>query len=157
MAGTDLGKRIRYVRKKLGMTQDKFGTQLGVTKLSVARYESGRLPRVDVLDRIARHAGVSLNWLLHGSDTDPPYVPKLSSTETLVTAISPESFSRVALLPVDYRKRYEKWSKELLRRLRQDLEEYAQLLEGQFKRHIRRKPSKVASPGPTTTVRKLSR
>jgi transcriptional regulator with XRE-family HTH domain len=62
-------------------------TQLGVKKLSVARYESGRPPRVDVLDRIARHAGVSLNWLLHGSDTDRPKCACLRISAIVTTQI----------------------------------------------------------------------
>jgi transcriptional regulator with XRE-family HTH domain len=139
MAAADLGKRVRDLRKKLGMSQAQFAKELGVTKLSVVRYEAGQLPRVAVLDRIARRAGVSMNWLLHGSDEQSPPVSKLTPAEALITVIAPESFAKIALLPAKYRTRYQRWSNELLGRLQRDLEEYADLLQGHFKRPKGRK------------------
>src|SRR5262252_3303617 len=53
--------------KHLGLTQAQFAKRLGVTKVSVARYEAGRLPRLRVLKEIARLGEVTVTWLLDGS------------------------------------------------------------------------------------------
>jgi transcriptional regulator with XRE-family HTH domain len=65
-----LGARIRQVRDKLGLTQEEFAAKCGFpNSVGVGRYEAGR-PRPDLrlLVNIARAGGVSLEWLLTGSE-----------------------------------------------------------------------------------------
>src|SRR5215831_14600949 len=66
MESREIGDRIRQIRKRLGLTQAEFAKQLGVIQVSIARYEAGRIPRANVLERMARLAGVTLSWILRG-------------------------------------------------------------------------------------------
>jgi transcriptional regulator with XRE-family HTH domain len=129
----DVGKRIRHVRQHLKLTQERFGQKLGVKKLAVARYEAGRVPRFEMLAKIARIGGVSLPWLV-GSESS------LSATQELAI---PAQFQELATRLLEelsassspiwrsktLRKRYEDRSRELLSRSLRDLIEYRELLE----------------------------
>lgn len=61
-----LGKRIRELRKKRGLSQEKLAEKAGITLRHFARLESSRPPAVafDTLDAIARALGVSLSSLV---------------------------------------------------------------------------------------------
>lgn len=52
------GEEVRYLRKHLGYSQEEFAQVLGVTRASVARWESGRVIRKDQ-DKHMRQ------WYLH--------------------------------------------------------------------------------------------
>src|SRR5215467_14453140 len=81
MGDASVGHRIRFVRKGLKITQAQFARRLGIIPLSVARYEAGRVPRADVLERIAHFGGVTTSWLLYGernSDSPPQTEPVIS-------------------------------------------------------------------------------
>lgn len=65
-----IGDRIRQVREKLGLNQENFAKKLGFSQAAVvSKYEKGRIPGKDVLDKIALMGQVSVEWLLHGSNT----------------------------------------------------------------------------------------
>jgi transcriptional regulator with XRE-family HTH domain len=72
--GTFVGfsSRLREIRAKL--SQEKFGKILGVTKVTISRYEAGRVPDVETLNRIANYGGVTVEWLLHGDAPEPAAV-----------------------------------------------------------------------------------
>ena len=61
-----LGLRILRVRRRLRLSQVAFAARIGVHRNSLRQVERGRVPHADVLDRIARHGGVTVEWLLHG-------------------------------------------------------------------------------------------
>jgi len=65
-----LGQRIRLVRNRLGLTQSQFAELCGFgTPVGVTLYEGGRKrPDLRLLVNIARAGGVSLDWLLTGSE-----------------------------------------------------------------------------------------
>jgi len=132
MRGADLGKRIRLLRKRLGLTQAEFGKQVGTTKLSVARYEVGRIPRVEVLDRIALRAGVSLTWLLHGTENEVAGSQQ-KTADFIARRLTPQSFVKVSRLPHEYQVEYQGRINEAVEQLRHQLEEYAELLEARFR------------------------
>ncbi len=51
----EIGSMIRQARKEKGLTQSKLGELLGVSKVTVAHYESGKQNfTIDTLDRIAK-------------------------------------------------------------------------------------------------------
>jgi len=136
MRANEVGGHIRQVREKLGLTQGEFAERLGVTRVSVARYEAGRVPNFRLLHQIARLGGVSVGSILQG-------VPAEASSKAREEGISltdiPEPVRNLLAflrkeavkldrLPKKTRKRYEERLDELLSRITRELEEYRQLL-----------------------------
>ena len=62
-----MDKRIKELRKTLGLTQQKFADAIGVRQNTVAQYEMGRNPPTDtVINLICREFNVSEKWLRTG-------------------------------------------------------------------------------------------
>lgn len=60
-----MGERIKIAREAAGMTQEQLGKLLGVTGVSVMRYEKNtRQPRTEQLSQIADALGVTVGYLL---------------------------------------------------------------------------------------------
>lgn len=58
-------KRIRELRKNLGLTQSEFAEKIGVDSKMISYYENGKsLPSVDALVKIAELFDVSIDYLL---------------------------------------------------------------------------------------------
>lgn len=66
---SNIGMRIQMIRGK--MTQEEFAKKIKIKQSNVSRYERGRVPKPDVLMKIARFANVSIEWLLTGRE--PPH------------------------------------------------------------------------------------
>ncbi len=139
MRALDVGERIHSIRKHLGLTQDRFAQRLGVTKVSVARYEAGRVPRLRGLREIARLGGVTVTWLLDGSSPQiqqsqlqPGPLEKefVEAGRDLLTFLQRKA-SVVTTLPTQYRKRYEERIRELVARAKRELDEYQKVLEAE--------------------------
>jgi transcriptional regulator with XRE-family HTH domain len=62
----DISMRIRQVRGKL--KKSEFADALGIPRPNLSRYESGRKPPAEVLQKIADYGGVSVKWLLTGKE-----------------------------------------------------------------------------------------
>jgi transcriptional regulator with XRE-family HTH domain len=61
------GERIKEIRKSLGLTLEKFGERLGVTKQTVSRIENGVNNLTDQMAKsICREFGVDYIWLTTG-------------------------------------------------------------------------------------------
>ncbi|MDF9795325.1 DNA-binding XRE family transcriptional regulator [Catalinimonas alkaloidigena] len=78
MDGLDnLGKRIRFSRKKNGLSQEKLAQLLGITTSGVGNYETGKSkPSIEVLVNISNLCNVTVDWLTKGGeepnfDSDP--------------------------------------------------------------------------------------
>lgn len=68
----DIGKNIRTLRERKGLTQDQLAEKLFVTRQTVSNYETGRSrPDIDTLLRIAEILGVDIHTVLYGPQTDP--------------------------------------------------------------------------------------
>jgi len=66
-SGDAVGARIAEVRAR--RTQAAFAELLGVSEVTVGRYERGeRLPDAEFLSAIARAADISTHWLLYGAE-----------------------------------------------------------------------------------------
>jgi transcriptional regulator with XRE-family HTH domain len=65
-------KRFKKLRNEiLGITQDQMAEKLGVSRPTIAGYESeekNRVPRKETLNKIAETFGVSTDWLLGNTD-----------------------------------------------------------------------------------------
>jgi transcriptional regulator with XRE-family HTH domain len=72
--GTFLGfsSRLRKIRGTL--SQEEFGKHFGVTKVTISRYEAGRIPDEEALKRIAEFGGVTVEWLLRGEEKPGPQI-----------------------------------------------------------------------------------
>lgn len=71
-AGT-LGGRIRQARAAKGLAQADLAHAAGVRTPTLWRYEAGeRMPRADVLGRLAEALGTTVQWLLYGDAPPSP-------------------------------------------------------------------------------------
>lgn len=63
-----MDERIKILRKKLGLTLDKFGERLGVTKTTISRLENGvNNVTEQMLKSICREFDVNEEWLRNGT------------------------------------------------------------------------------------------
>ncbi len=68
---SEMGDRIRSLRKKAGMTQDELGEKLGVKKAAVNKYETGdveNIPRQSI-EAMCKLFDVSAGYLLGIDDS----------------------------------------------------------------------------------------
>lgn len=64
---TQLGMRIRYLRKKKGLSQEDLALDSGINKNYLSDLERGmRNPTVNILEKLAVTLGVSLSDLFMG-------------------------------------------------------------------------------------------
>ena len=74
---SDISARIRQVRGKL--KKSEFADALGIPRPNLSRYELGRTPPAEVLQKIADYGGVTVKWLLTGKeekkDAGKPFLP----------------------------------------------------------------------------------
>ena len=61
------GDRIKLARETANLTQEQLGEKLGVTGVTIMRYEKNqREPRQDQFKRLAAALNVDVNWLMNG-------------------------------------------------------------------------------------------
>lgn len=66
-----LSEKILKLRKSKGMSQDELGEQLGVSRQSVSKWESGQAtPELDKIMKIARVFDITTDYLLKPNETD---------------------------------------------------------------------------------------
>ena len=76
MANKEFSNEIRILRRNNNLTMQEFADQLGVTKGAVSMWENkGVVPRDDILMRISKNYGISLDKLL-GNNIDDLEVPE---------------------------------------------------------------------------------
>lgn len=63
----EIARRIKELRGD--QTQAQFAARLGMKQPQLARYERGRIPDREVLAKIARVGGVTVDWLLTGQSS----------------------------------------------------------------------------------------
>lgn len=60
-----LGANIKTMREKRGFTQEQFAEKIGVNRVTLAYFESGkRVPSLAVAEKVADELDCSLDWLL---------------------------------------------------------------------------------------------
>lgn len=63
----DIGNRVAYIRKELGLNQRDFASLLGISSGGISQIESGKtMPGGDFLVRMNQKLGTDLTWLLTG-------------------------------------------------------------------------------------------
>jgi len=79
----DLGSRLKEERKRLGLSQQEFGTIGGVEANAQGKYESGeRIPRSDYLAALEKK-GVDVLYVVSGKRT-PMTVDSLNEAERAI-------------------------------------------------------------------------
>lgn len=69
MTYADVGERIRFLRKKMGLNQEQLAELARLNRVTIAKYESGKVePGAQALTRIADALEVTVDELL-GRDT----------------------------------------------------------------------------------------
>lgn len=67
----DVGEKIRVLRKKLDYTQQELAEKSGVAAVTIQQYERGvRVPKIDILVKIADALDVDINYFLHDNYSD---------------------------------------------------------------------------------------
>jgi transcriptional regulator with XRE-family HTH domain len=93
-----LGARLKKLRSEQGLDQTTLAAHLGVSKSSIAKYESGiHTPSVTVLVRLARTLGVSVDALLGTAAGGPPPLrdPRLLRCLREISQMEPKTFDYV--------------------------------------------------------------
>ncbi len=145
MGDLDVVRRIRQVRRSLGFTQAQFAAKIGTGKVSVARYEAGRIPRADILDAIALEGSVTVDWILRGDKAAKSAERRRTSVDThlppllrrLATLLE-QNGVKLSNLPPGYKARYQQRADELIGRVGRELQEYVKLLNSQYRLHENR-------------------
>lgn len=80
------GERIREVRNTLGLTLEKFGDRLGVTKVAISNIEKGNRNLTEQMTKaICREFNVDYMWLTTGDgemfiDNDDDFIERIDRT-----------------------------------------------------------------------------
>jgi transcriptional regulator with XRE-family HTH domain len=70
---TEMGIRIRDIRRERGWTQDQLANAVGVSRSAVAQWETGRAGQVTTnLTRIAEVLELGVEYLMYGDDKRAP-------------------------------------------------------------------------------------
>lgn len=90
----EFGERIYNLRKKSGLSQEEFADKLGVSRQAVSKWETGQsVPDSEKAAAIGAFFGVSLDWLINGTETTA------RATEPAPAVVAPPAASITALAP----------------------------------------------------------
>ena len=109
--GTPLGDRIRALREREGWTQAQLAAFAGVTRGWLSLVEAGdrKNPQGDLLAKVARCLGVSVEYLITGSE------PRAAGPVTIdVPADNLSLRRRVANMPAEWLAAYEQFMARLI-------------------------------------------
>lgn len=71
-----IGTKLFKIRTERGETQEHVAEGVGITYVSLSRYENGqRMPKMDILARLAEHYGVTVDELIGRGDADTKKEP----------------------------------------------------------------------------------
>ena len=70
---------LRGLRARDGKTQEQVSEACGISKVALARYETGsRKPRIEIASRLAEYYGVSVDYILGRDDAQKPPAPPIN-------------------------------------------------------------------------------
>jgi len=65
----DFDKRLKLALKSAGYTQVRVAQEIRVSKGAMLNYVKGRIPEAEILYKISKLLGVSIEWLLTGKES----------------------------------------------------------------------------------------
>ena len=120
-----MNERIRLLRKQLGLTLEKFGEHLGVSKVAISRIENGINNVTDQISRsICREFNVNEEWLRNG--TGEMFVVPEDETAAIVSDLLESRNNQFYDLILDIVKTYQTLSpmdQEIIKKFCQQLAE----------------------------------
>ena len=79
-----ISERIKYKRKSAGLTQAELGKKVGVSDVTILRWERGeRTPNSSILPNLAEALNTSVEYLMGLTDDTPPEQPLRQLLENL--------------------------------------------------------------------------
>lgn len=116
------GERVNEVRKSLGLTLEKFGEKLGVTKTTISRIEKGVNNLTDQMAiSICREYNVNYDYLMYGEGEMFDDLPQ-TIVDELCAQYDLNDFDKVLVemyvsLPVGSRERIKEYMKQLVKKV----------------------------------------
>ena len=100
---------LRGLRARDGKTQEQVSEACGISKVALARYETGsRKPRIEIASRLAEYYGVSVDYILGRDDAQKPPAPPINPHTYYAKRFGPETqrivddlLSRLQAMPED--------------------------------------------------------
>lgn len=116
------GERVNEVRKSLGLTLEKFGEKLGVTKTTISRIEKGVNNLTDQMAiSICREYNVNYDYLMYGEGEMFDDLPQ-TIVDELCVQYGLNDFDKALVemyvsLPVGSRERIKEYMKQLVKKV----------------------------------------
>lgn len=116
------GERVNEVRKSLGLTLEKFGEKLGVTKTTISRIEKGVNNLTDQMAiSICREYNVNYDYLMYGEGEMFDDLPQ-TIVDELCVQYGLNDFDKALVemyvsLPVGSRERVKEYMKQLVKKV----------------------------------------
>jgi transcriptional regulator with XRE-family HTH domain len=97
-----IGQNLKYLRKKLGLTQEELAIKIGTTRPAIGSYEEGRAaPKIQALQELAKFYRVSIDQLINEDlSTDKPQKNDNSVPRVLTTVIDRDNRELILAVPV---------------------------------------------------------
>lgn len=100
---------LRGLRARDGKTQEQVSEACGISKVALARYETGsRKPRIEIASRLAEYYGVSVDYILGRDDAPKQPAPPIDPHTYYAQKFGPETqrivddlLSRLQAMPED--------------------------------------------------------
>lgn len=116
------GERVNEVRKSLGLTLEKFGEKLGVTKTTISRIEKGVNNLTDQMAKsICREYNVNYDYLMYGEGEMFDDLPQ-TIVDELCAQYDLNDFDKALVemymsLPAGSRERIKEYMKQLVKKV----------------------------------------
>lgn len=116
------GERVNEVRKSLGLTLEKFGEKLGVTKTTISRIEKGVNNLTDQMAiSICREYNVNYDYLMYGEGEMFDDLPQ-TIVDELCSQYDLNDFDKALVemyvsLPAGSRERIKEYMKQLVKKV----------------------------------------
>lgn len=126
-----MGNRIKAIRKSLGKSQEEFGQLFDppAPKSSVSYWENGGGPNKRRLQKIAELGGVSVEYLINGSQLSITDTRKLLDRVEDNTKLSDSEQQKLRELQLDFQANTNRLAENSSREIRQLIEQQRELID----------------------------